>query len=391
MKTLKDVSVKGKVVVVRSDMNVPIKNGQIQEATRINASIPTLKYLLENDAKEIHVLTHIGRPKGKVVPELSTEILQAPLSDALGVAVSFNPNWESDGSQVQLHQNVRFDASEKENGKAMRQKLLHLKPELFVLDAFGTAHRAHASVVGLSDPGINLDNVAGLLFASEIAAMAPYVSSSEHKKQSGLTVIVGGAKMETKIGILQHFATTADNILVGGALANTFLAAQGFDVGQSLFEEEKTELAMEIMATAQASGCGFHVPIDVICADEITADSALDIPVEDVIGGMKIFDIGPHTVRSYQEIINHSQTIIWNGPMGVTEFAPFKDGTKNLLASLAKTKAKVIIGGGDSLAAMAMFGFSAQNFDHVSTGGGAMLEFLEGKVLPGVLAVSKRS
>lgn len=382
MKTLQTIDIKDKIVVIRCDLNVPHKDGQITDETRIKASIPTLKYLLDNGAKEIHILTHLGRPKGQVVPELSAKILQKPLADLLGEPVSFNETYESNGEKVQLHENVRFDPTEKKNGNEMIAKLMQLKPDLFVLDAFGTAHRQQASVVGLAD---KVPSVAGLLMESEITAMSPYLSQ---EKVPGLTIIVGGAKMDTKIGILEHFAKTAENIIVGGALANTFLHAQGFDVGQSLYQEEKTEKAMEIMAIADASGCGFHIPVDVMCADDITDQTALDVPTEDVMGDMKIFDIGPHSVASFKEIIMHSSTIIWNGPMGVNEFKPFENGTKGLLEGLAATKAKVIVGGGDSIAAITQFGYDFAEFTHVSTGGGAMLELLEGKELPGVKAVS---
>ncbi len=382
MLTLSPTLVSGATVIVRTDMNVPLSQGHITEDTRIRACVPTLRYLLDHGAQRIHVLTHLGRPKGTTTPDLSTEVLVQPLSDLLGESVEFRPDFTGSTSRIQLHQNLRFDPREKANDPTIIDELMGLSPTLFVNDAFAVSHRAHASVVGFAD---RLPCAAGHLLQAEINAMSPYLAS---QRIEGLTLIVGGAKIDTKIPLLKQFAATADHVLVGGALANTFLSAQGYDVGQSLYQPEQIDTARDIMCQFDTVHTGLHMPIDVICADDVQSTQTADVPIEDVCGDMRIFDLGPHTIHSYKEIIAHASAIIWNGPVGLSEFPPFATGTRELLQALANSPATTIIGGGDTLQAIADFGFTQSQFSHVSTGGGAMLAFLGGEALPGITALS---
>ena len=383
LKTLTPELVKDKVVVVRTDFNVPFKNGKILDDSRILLAMPTLQFLVQNGAKRVHILTHLGRPKGEIVPELSTKILIPTIEKLLGEQVYFRSDFTAGEERVQLHENTRFWKGEKTNDLNFAQQIRDgLGAELFVLDGFSVAHRAHASVVGLSEIGV--ETCAGRLLESEIHHLSPFLS---HKKIPGLTVIVGGAKMETKVAVLNHFAKTAENILVGGALANTFLVAEGYDVGKSLFEQEEVETARKVLESAAEYKTGFHLPIDIQVASSPDSESTY-IPVKDVTGDMKIFDLGPRTISSFREIIAHSHTIIWNGPVGFFEKPPFDTGTQNIAEAISQNEECVsILGGGDTVGAIKALGFNGEQFTHISTGGGAMLEFLEGKELPGVKIV----
>ncbi len=385
LKTLTPERVKGKVVVVRTDFNVPLKNGKITEDSRILLAMPTLQFLIQNGAKQVHILTHMGRPKNEIVPELSTRILIPSLEKLLGEQVHFRSDFTANDGLVQLHENTRFWKGEKKNDPNFARQIRDgIGAELFVLDGFSVAHRAHASVVGLAEAGV--ESCAGRLLESEIKYLSPFLSQSKIK---GLTVIAGGAKMETKVAVLQHFAKTAENILIGGALANTFLVAQGHDVGKSLFEETEVPKAQEVLKLADSYKNGIHLPVDVQVASNPDAESVY-VPVEDVSGDMKIFDLGPRTIASFREIIAHSKIIIWNGPVGFFEKSPFDTGTRDIADAVAKNeKCTSILGGGDTVAAIKTLGFHTEQFTHVSTGGGAMLEFLEGKELPGVKIVMK--
>ncbi len=368
-----------KVVAVRVDFNVPLKNGVIMEDTRIVESIPTLKYLLDNNAKQIHIFSHMGRPKGRIVPALSLKIVLPELEKHLGEKVEFRKNYAVGKSRIQLHENVRFHDGEKKNDPEFIKDLLRCGAEVFVNEGFAVSHRPHASVVGIAH---FLPSYPGFLVQKEIEALSPYI---EKEKNQGLTVVIGGAKIGTKINVLKHFAFAADNIILGGALASTFLAAEGFDVGRSMYEPNEISTAREVLGLAEKSKTGFHMPIDVVCAESFDAQETINIPVEDVMGDMMIFDIGSHTIASYAEILAHSETIIWNGPMGVFEKKPFENGTREVLKVISAQKsAKTILGGGDTLEALKRFGVEKTAFSHVSTGGGAMLEFLEGKDLPGI-------
>jgi phosphoglycerate kinase len=385
IKPLTPELVKDKVVVVRVDFNVPMKDGKITEDSRIVLAMPTLQFLIQNGAKRVHILTHLGRPNGTIVPELSTKILIPSIEKLLGEQVYFRSDFTANDNRILLHENTRFWKGEKANDPNFVKQICDgLEADLFVLDGFSVAHRAHASVVGLAESGI--ETCAGRLLESEIQYLSPFLSDLKIK---GLSVVVGGAKMKTKVVVLKHFAKTADNIIIGGALANTFLAAQGYDVGESLFEEDELDTAREVLELAEEYKTGIHLPIDVQVASDVNSESVY-VPMEDVSGDMKIFDIGPHSIASFCEVISHSHTIIWNGPVGFFEKKPFDTGTIAIIKSIIKnSELNSIIGGGDTVAAIKTLGFSAEQFTHVSTGGGAMLEFLEGKELPGVKVVMK--
>ncbi len=379
IKKLTSEAVKDKIVAIRVDFNVPIDNGKVSENTRIAESIPTLKFLLENGAKEIHILSHLGRPKGAPDPKYSLKVVLSELESLLGKSVEFRETLTSGESRIQLHENVRFYAGEKKNAPDFIQELLSLNAEVFINDGFAVSHRPHASVIGLAS---YLPAYPGFLLQKEIDHLSPFLSD---KKIEGLTVVVGGAKIETKVKVLEHFAQTAENIIIGGALANTFLAAQGFNVGESFYEEDQLDITRKIITLAEKNQTGLHLPIDVICADSMESNETVDIPTQNVMGSMKIFDMGIKTINSYKEILQHSKTIIWNGPLGCFEFKPFEKGTREVLKTIAAQKsAQTILGGGDTLDALKKFGVEKDAFTHVSTGGGAMLEFLEGKDLPGI-------
>ena len=380
VRTLSPEVVKGKIVVVRADFNVPLADGKILDNTRIASSLPTIKFLLEHGAKRVHLLSHLGRPKGTVDPKFSLEVVAKELEKLLGETVEFRKDFTAGEGKIQLHENVRFDPGEKKNDPAYAQKILDgTGAEVFVNDGFGVSHRAHASVVGLAE---KIPAYAGFLVEKEIKNLSPYLSE---ERISGLTVIVGGAKMETKVNVLRHFAETAKNILIGGALANTFLAAKGYDIGESLYEDTELENAQEVLMLADQYKTGLHLPVDVVCADDMDSDQILDMPIEDVMGVARILDIGPRTIASFCEIIRHSSIIIWNGPVGFYEKSPFDKGTKLIAQAIAANEsAKTILGGGDTINALQGFGIESSKFTHVSTGGGAMMEFLEGKELPGI-------
>ncbi|MCF7846899.1 MAG: phosphoglycerate kinase [Candidatus Gracilibacteria bacterium] len=379
IKTLAPEQVKNKVVLVRVDFNVPIKNGVVQDSTRILEALPTIKFLLKNGAKRVHLLAHLGRPKGEAKPEFSLRPVAAKLEELLKKLVEFRPDFTAGNGEVQLHENVRFDPREKKNDPAFAQEILeNTGAEVFVNDGFGVSHRAHASVVGFAK---KVPCLAGKLVQKEIEALSPFRSD---QKMPGLSILAGGVKMETKVAVLRHFATTAENILLGGALGTTFLAAQGFDVGESLYEPEQFETAREILEIAKKNQTAIHLPVDVECADDPDGESVY-VPIEDVTGSMKIFDIGPRTIASFREVLTHSQTVIWNGPMGFFEKQPFDNGTTDLARTLTKlSDVQTILGGGDTISAIAHANVPAAAFTHISTGGGAMLEFLEGKALPGI-------
>jgi phosphoglycerate kinase len=386
IRTLASEKVQDKVVLVRVDFNVPLKNGKITETTRIEESLPTLQYLLKHGVKRIHILSHLGRPKGEPDPEFSLKVVAKELEKQLGEKVQFVEDFsETDFTKkVILHENVRFYPGEKKNDPKFVDMILKAtNAEVFVNDGFAVSHRAEASVVGFSR---KIPCVAGILLEKEIETLSPFLSA---EKMAGLTVVIGGAKMETKVQILKHFARTAENILIGGALANTFLAAEGYDVGESLYEPDAIETAQEVLQIALESGTGVHLPIDVICADSFESTETADFPIRDIGGDAKIFDIGIHTINSFEEILCHSKTVIWNGPVGIFEKKQFSEGTKRIAHYIATLKGKTVLGGGDTLAALKLFGIEKSKFTHVSTGGGAMLEFLEGNKLPGVEVVKK--
>lgn len=401
--TLHDIKIlKGKRVLLRVDFNVPLKNGSglrrhslllVSDDTRIQESLPTITHLQKEGARVI-IATHLGRPDGKPSPEfrldpvakhleklLGTDVVK--LDDCIGKKVEVAISNMKDGDVLML-ENMRFHAEEELNDPAFSQALASLA-DLFVNEAFGASHRAHSSVCGVAK---FLPAYAGLLMEKEISALSPLL----HHPHKPLTLIIGGAKIDTKIGLLKNFLDIADTILIGGGLANTFLASEGFNIGASFYEEQKVEVARDIVGEAELKGKKILIPEDVVVADEIgeTVETAI-VPVEDVEGHMKILDIGEKTRRKFIEEIEKSRTIIWNGPLGLYEFTPFASGTKEIAKaiSILHGKATTVIGGGDTIDALHRAGIDSKQFTHISTGGGAMLEFLEGKKLPGIEALKR--
>lgn len=373
-------AVRDKTIVVRVDFNVPLKNGVVVDNTRIVETIPTLEFLIENGAKRIHILTHIGRPKGEHREDLSTQHIREELQKCLGHTVEFRPDLTASTSPIQLHENTRFWAGEKNNDPEFSQLLYdNLAPDVFVNDGFSVSHRAHGSVVGLAD---FVPCFAGFLLEKEIQELSPFLTD---EKMPGLTVVISGIKMETKIPVLEHFAKIADNVILGGGIANTFLVAQGYTVGNSVYQEEYVKNARRILKIANQNKTGMHIPIDVVCADSINAQEAVTLPADEGLVNLSIFDIGQRTIYSYCEILHYAKTIVWNGPVGVMENPIFAKGTYGVLECIRNQKdAKTIIGGGDTLKALKKWNVPKSEFSHVSTGGGSMLEFLQGLSLPGI-------
>jgi phosphoglycerate kinase len=392
--TLKGVDVKGKRVLVRVDFNVPFSKGEISDTTRLEAALPTVQHLVKAGARVI-LMSHLGRPdpanpeakfKMDPVAEAFGKLLGESvrnLDECVGAEVEKAVDEMKDG-EVLVLENTRFNKGEKENDDNFAKGLAKLA-DLFVSDAFGTVHRAHASTAGVAKL---LPSYAGFLLEKEIEALTPLLAAEDRP----LVMIMGGAKIDTKIGILKNFIDKADVFIIGGGLANTFLYAEGFDVGESLYEADKMEIAQEIMLDAEAHEENFMLPQDVIVADEIDPNAqTLDIPVEDVEMDMKILDMGTHAIKKFVAAISTAKVIIWNGPVGLYEMKPFERGTKDIAKAVSeatKNGATSVLGGGDTIDAIKRFGHSFDEFTHVSTGGGAMLEFLEGKKLPGIEALA---
>lgn len=389
--TLKDIKeLKGKKVLLRTDFNVPMQNGNIEDDTRITEALPTIKHLIEQGAKII-IITHLGRPDGEIVEELRVDEIGVRLGELLNINVkksndSIGPDAKEliaamEDGEIVLLENIRFHKEEEENDDEFSKKLASMG-EIFVNDAFGTAHRAHCSTTGIAKL---LPSFAGLLMEKEINAL-----SSVKDAKRPLTMIFGGAKIDTKIGIIKHFISKADYFLMGGGIANTFLSAAGYNVANSLFEKDKEQIAREIMLECEKNEEKFILPKDVIVASEISEDAeTLDIPIQDVIGDMKILDIGKHSIDRYIEVINKSETIIWNGPIGLYEMKPFREGTRAIAEAIAQSNATSILGGGDTADAISKIGIDKDKFTHISTGGGAAIEFLSGETLPAVEYLKK--
>lgn len=376
---------KGKRVLVRVDFNVPLTGGHVSDDARITAVLPTLRYLVEQGSKVV-IMTHLGRPEGKVVDELKLDPIAAHLSDVFNQAVIKAPNCigpevESIVKQMKmgdvvLLENTRFFPEDELNDPLFSGKLASLA-DVFVNDAFGVAHRAHASTYGVA---CLLPSYAGLLLEHEVRELSHLLNDAVEKP---FVMIFGGAKIKDKLGVIQNFLERADTILVGGGIANTFLAAEGFDVGSSLYEPDMLDIARDTLADAEKHHDRFGVPEDVVCADLISEHAqSLDLPVSDVIGEMKILDVGRSTVRRYCDLIAKARTVVWNGPMGLFELKPFAQGSRLIAEAVAQSPAATYIGGGDTLKMLEAFGIPESKFTHVSTGGGAMLKFLEGKELP---------
>ena len=390
-KSVEDIDVKGKKVLVRCDFNVKMEDGVITSDKRIVASLPTIKYLLDNGAKLI-LCSHLGRPKGEFKPEFSLAPVAVRLGELLGKEVKMAKDVVGESAQalaadlkegeVLLLENVRFHAEETKNDPEFSKALASLA-EIYVNDAFGSAHRAHSSTTGVAD---YLPAVGGYLIRKELE----YIGGALESPKRPLVAILGGAKVSDKIGVITNLMEKVDTLIVGGGMAYTFFAANGHSVGTSICEEDKIDLAREMMETAKAKGVNFLIPVDNRIGLEYKADTECQLVDSDNIpDGWMGLDIGPKTEELFANAIKGAGTVIWNGPMGVSEWAQFANGTIAVATAIAESGAISIVGGGDSAAAVQKLGF-ADKMSHISTGGGASLEFLEGKDLPGVVALNDK-
>lgn len=387
MKRLVDLDVKGKTVVIRQDLNVPMKEGKISNDKRIRAALPTVKLALEKGAGVI-ILSHLGRPtEGQFEEQFSLKPVAAYMGELLGATVKIASDLESakvQPGQCLILENIRFFKGEKKNDADFAAKLAALG-DVYVMDAFGTAHRAQASTEG----AVRKASVAcaGPLMVAELDAFAKVLDNPARP----LAAMIGGSKVSTKLGVLQNLLSRVDKLIVGGGIANTFLAATGVKVGKSLCEYELLDEARKIIETAKAQGKSLPLPIDVVTAKELAPGQKATVhDVNDVPEDEMILDIGPKTVDLYEKELADVATIVWNGPVGAFETEPFGAGTKALAEAMAKSPAFVVVGGGDSVAAVEMYDL-ADKMGYISTGGGASLELLEGKVLPAVAALNDRS
>lgn len=390
-KSVRDVEVAGKKVFVRVDFNVPLENGKITDDTRIRETLPTIKFLIEKGAKVI-LASHLGRPKGAVVEELRltpvaerlSELLGKPVAkanEAIGDAVKAQAAELKDGD-VLLLENVRFYAGEEKNDPELAKAFAELA-DLYVNDAFGAAHRAHASTEGIAH---HLPAVSGLLMEKELDVLGKALNNPERP----FTAIVGGSKVKDKIDVINKMLEIADNIIIGGGLSYTFFKAQGHEIGKSLVDNEKLDLALSFIQKAKDLGKNFLIPVDVIVADDFSKDANTKaVNIDSIPADWEGIDIGPKTREIYADVIKNSKLVVWNGPMGVFEIEPFSHGTQAVARACAETEGYTVIGGGDSAAAAEKFGL-ADKMDHISTGGGASLEFMEGKALPGVVALNDK-
>lgn len=387
--SISDADLDDKKVLLRLDLNVPIKNAVIEDETRIIESLNTIKFLLEKKCKII-IVTHLGRPDGIFVDDLKVDIIALSLEKKLGVKVmkldesigeDVNNTINNSSESVFLLENIRFYEGEEKNDAEFSKQLASLA-DVFVNDAFAVSHRAHASTVGVCK---HLPSYAGFLLEKEIKNMSKLFVNPEKP----LTLITGGAKIDTKIGILEHFIDIADYFIIGGALANTFLAAQGYNIGSSLYESNKLDIANHFLNLASNKNKIVILPTDVVVSTDINTKS--DIVLVNQIGeDQKILDIGPKTISTAIDLINKSKTIVWNGPLGLYEYPAFAMGTKLIGEGIARSSADSIVGGGDTIDAVNKFDIPLESFSHVSTGGGAMLEFLEGKELPGISSLIRK-
>jgi len=391
-KTVLDIDVQNKRVFVRVDFNVPLDNGRITDDTRIRAALPTIHYLLDHRASII-LASHLGRPKGKIVNSMRLTPVAGRLSQLLGTEVQMAPDCvgpevermarELRPGQVLLLENLRFHPEEEANDPEFARALASLA-DIYVNDAFGSAHRAHASTEGMA---ADLPAVSGFLMQAELDALGAVVSNPERP----LAALIGGAKISTKIGVLEHLLDVADEFLIGGGMANTFFKAQGKDVGSSLVEDDKLDVARSFLLKAQERGRDVFLPVDLVVVERL--DDSVEskvVPPDAVPAGWMIVDIGPATVQQFASVLKAARTVVWNGPMGIFERAPYAKGTRAVALALAESPARTVVGGGDSVAAVERTGV-ADRMAHVSTGGGASLEFLEGRELPGVTALNDAS
>lgn len=387
IKLLQDVACEGKIVVIRQDLNVPMKEGVITNDKRIRAALPGVRMALEKGAAGVVLLSHLGRPvEGEFDAKFSLAPVAAHVASLLGrpVRLAATPEEARPApGEVVLLENVRFFKGEKKNDPALAARFAALG-DIYVMDAFGAAHRAHASTEGaVRQAGVAC---AGPLMAAELEAFGKVL----HAPARPLAAIIGGSKVSSKLGLLENLVDKVDSLIVGGGIANTFLAASGVNVGASLYEPELVEDAKKIMAKAAAQGKNLPLPVDVVTAAALEpGQKATTRAVSDVPADEMILDIGPRTVALYEELLGRAATVVWNGPVGAFEVEPFGEGTRALAGALASSPAFVVVGGGDSVAAVEGYGL-ADRMGYISTGGGASLELLEGKILPSVAALEAR-
>lgn len=394
-KSIEDISVTGKKALVRCDFNVPLKDGEITDLNRIYGALPTIKYLVDNGAKVI-LCSHLGKPKNGYEEAFSLAPVAKKLSELLGKEVVFaadqevvGPNAKSAASKLQdgdvmMIENTRFRKEETKNEELFSKELASIA-DIFVNDAFGTAHRAHCSTVGAGE--FLQERVCGYLIQKELKFLGEAVETPARP----FTAILGGAKVSDKIAVIEKLLDKVDTLIIGGGMAYTFLKAQGYSIGTSLVEEEKVDYAKQMIEQAKAKGVAMLLPVDNIVADKFSPDAeAIVTEGQNIPQGHMGLDIGPKTIELYLQKVNASKTIIWNGPMGVFEFEKFAQGTLAIAKNMAELKEAVtVIGGGDSAAAVNQLGFG-DKMTHVSTGGGASLEFLEGKELPGIVSLDSK-
>ena len=391
-KTVRDVDVAGKKCLVRCDFNVPMKDGKIADDFRIVSALPTIQYLVEHKACVI-LMSHMGKPKGEPKPELSLRPVADRLSELLGQEVKFIscPTVVDDEiremaaalqpGEVMLLENTRYRKEETKSEEPFTGELAALG-ELFVNDAFGTAHRDHSSTAGLAR---YLPTVSGFLIEKEVKFLGDAVESPERP----FVAIMGGAKVGDKIPVIENLMKKVDSIIIGGGMTYTFLKAQGYEIGKSILDEESIELSKELLAKAEAAGVKILLPVDAVITDDFAENNVIEtVDADKMPADMMGMDIGPKTVELFKEEIAKAKTIVWNGPMGVFENPKFEAGTKAIAQALADSDAVTVIGGGDSAAAVEQFGLK-DKMTHVSTGGGASMEFLEGKVLPGIACIEE--
>ena len=392
-KTVKDIEVKGKRALVRCDFNVPLKDGVITDDIRIVSALPTIRYLIEGGAKVI-LMSHLGRPDGEPKKEFTLAPVAERLSQLLGTEVKFvssdtvvdNKVKEAaaalENGQVMLLENVRFRKEETKNGADFAKELAQLG-DFFVNDAFGTAHRAHASTAGVAD---YLPAVSGFLIEKEVE----FLGNAVENPKRPFVAIMGGAKVGDKIPVIENLLKKVDTLIIGGGMAYTFFKSQGLEIGTSILDKDNVELAAELLKKAEAAGVKMLLPVDCVCGKEFKNDTEYAVYSKDNIpADMMGLDIGPKTAELYRQAASDAATVVWNGPMGVFEMPNFAKGTKAVAEALAESDAVTIIGGGDSAAAVEQFGL-ADKMTHISTGGGASLEFLEGKTLPGIAVIEDK-
>jgi len=388
-KNITDIDVNGKKVLVRVDFNVPLKAGVIKDDTRITAALPTINYLLEHGASVI-LFSHLGRPKDEPDPQFSLEPVAKHLAELVSVPVHFvddciGPKAEAASNalkpgEILVLENTRFYKEESKNDLVMAKKFACLA-DIYVNDAFGSAHRAHSSTEGVAR---FLPAVAGFLMEKEIK----YLGQAIDNPSRPFVAILGGAKISDKIGVIDNLLNKADAVLIGGGMANTFLEAKGYAMGDSLVEKDSIDIAKDLL---KKGGSKLHLPVDLVIANAFDNEADVKvIPVGPVDEGWRVLDIGPESIKEFSKVIEKSGTVVWNGPMGVFEMPNFAKGTFGVAQSVAKSKAVSVIGGGDSVAAINQSGLS-DKVTHISTGGGASLEMLEGKILPGLAALMDRS